>query len=657
MTLAALLLSSILLAFSGIPGVCSLRASQVWQRRAETASLFLALTASAIGLFAALAFLLQTSAPEVFPTPAEPYFLLDATAAFFLLSLFFVGAMCSWYGWGYFTARTEGSRAHLLRLTFGIMLGALVMVFVSAHTIVFLIAWEIMALSAFFLIMTQRHQDAEAEKAGFLYLIATHTGTLGLLGFFALLSSWQGNLFFPTAALDITGASAAALLLTALFGFGLKAGIMPLHIWLPSAHASAPSHVSAMLSGVMIKTGIYGLIRASDCIAILPLWWGGTLLLLGAASCFFGVAYALAQHDMKRLLAYHSVENIGIILIGLALYALGKTYNNQTVAILGLAGALLHVLNHGLFKSLLFLSAGSIIHMGGTREINAYGGILKRAPWTGIAFLGGAAAICALPPLNGFVSEWFVYLSLFEVLGQAGSLPLPALLVAGVLAMAGALALACFVKVFGTLFLGQPRHVASERLHDPVWSMRLPMVALLLACAAIGLLPVLTLPLLAYATNDTTGVLLPLNASIRWFSITGAILWVVVGGATWALVRSAQSAPKTSTWGCGYLHPSTRMQYTASSFAQMLLHLFRWGVGFGRTGGSVHGAFAQPTTFHIPPHDKVLDRMLAPAVERLLQGTSLVKSWLTQGLVGIYLLYIALTLAVLLFWTLGGRIA
>ncbi|WP_034763463.1 proton-conducting transporter membrane subunit [Chrysiogenes arsenatis] len=657
MILEMVIFSALLFAFSGIPGLCFWNASAARQRQAETMSLCIALLGSACGLAAIVAFFVCDSSALSLPIATFPWFSLDAIAAFFLLSLFFVGGMCSWYGWGYFSVTTEGNNAHTLRFTLGMLLGSMVMIFISAHAMLFLIMWEVMALAAFFLIMTLRHRDNGVERAGFVYLAATHTGTLSLIALFALMGAEQGHWFFPAEPLLLAGYAAPVLLLTGLFGFGLKAGLMPLHIWLPSAHASAPSHISALLSGVVIKSGIYGLIRLNDWVAVIPPWWGWTLLVLGAFSAFFGVAYALAQHDIKRLLAYHSVENIGIILIGVALFYLGRIYDHPAMQIFGLAGALLHVLNHGLFKSLLFLSAGSVIHMGQTREINAYGGVLRHAPWTGIAFLGGAASICALPPLNGFISEWFVYLGLFETLTYSHAISLPALLAAGILAMAGALALACFVKVFGTVFLGESRQIAPEKLHDPGWSMRLPMGLLTLACVLIGLLPSLLVNPLLIATNDVTGVLAAITSSLTWFSVTGLLVWGVAGIAIWWLVRRARYAPRSSTWGCGYLHPTVRMQYTASSFAQTLVHLFRWGVGFHRSRGVAEGVLPAAIAFHTESHDKILDSVLLPTTGQFQRGCSAIKSWLTRGFVGIYLLYIALTLAALLFWTFWGGVA
>ena len=284
--------------------------------------------------------------------------------------------------------------------------------------------------------------------------------------------------------------SATAIFVLALVGFGLKAGIMPLHVWLPGAHANAPSHVSAIMSGVMIKMGIYGLVRVLVLLPTPPLAWGYVLLGLGVVSGVLGVAFAVGQHDLKRLLAYHSIENIGIIVIGLGLALIGRTLDRADWIVLGLGGALLHVWNHALFKSLLFLSAGSVIHATGTREIDRLGGLAKAMPRTSLAFLVGAVAICGLPPLNGFVSELLIYLGLFGTLGigEGGACPMAAF-AAPALALIGGLAVACFVKVFGVVFLGTARSEDARHAHESAWSMLGPMGVLMGCCLFIGLFP------------------------------------------------------------------------------------------------------------------------------------------------------------------------
>ena len=332
-----------------------------------------------------------------------------------------------------------------------------------------------MALAAYFLISTE-DEKPEVNEAGTLYMITTHIGTLGLFVLFPLLNLCTGSWLFPAAgSLEASSPVAAALFLTALFGFGMKAGIMPFHIWLPSAHANAPSHVSAVMSGVILKIGIYGLVRTLSFFHGVPLWWGCLVLSLGVVSGVVGVAFAIGQHDLKRLLAYHSIENIGIIFMGIGVALIGHTTGSTAMMMLGMAGALLHVLNHATFKALLFLGAGSVIHASGTREIDLLGGVARRLPYTALLFGIGAVAICGLPPLNGFVSELLIYLGFFRGIQGTGIAAAAVALAAPALAMVGGLAVACFVKVYGIIFLGVPRSEDHAGGHEAGWQMLLPM--------------------------------------------------------------------------------------------------------------------------------------------------------------------------------------
>lgn len=449
---------------AGLPGLFSSRAGRGGERLACVMTLGGCITV----LFASLA-LLQGEGPSTisleWSVPGGTLALgLDPLAACFVLPLLVVVSTGAVYGLKYWPQQDNPATGCKLRLFYGLISGAMILLLLARNGILFLMAWEVMALSGFFLITTEDHKE-DVRRAGFIYLVATHTGTLALFAMFVLLGQAAGSLDLPVAgALPATGSTLIFLL--ALLGFGMKAGLMPLHIWLPGAHAAAPSHASALLSGVMIKTGIYGLVRVTSLFAEIPPWWGWTILLLGAISGVMGVALALAQHDIKRLLAYHSVENIGIIAMGLGLALLGRSYGLTTLMVLALSGCLLHVANHGFFKSLLFLSAGSVIHAVGSRKIDHYGGLLKRQPWTGAMFLGGAVAISGLPPLNGFVSEWLIYLGAFQPLRHPSSTLAIAVLSAPILALIGGLALACFVKVFGIAFLGEPRSTGAEHAHE-----------------------------------------------------------------------------------------------------------------------------------------------------------------------------------------------
>jgi hydrogenase-4 component B len=439
------------------------------------------------------------------------------------------------------------------------------------------------------------------------------------------------------------------ILLLALVGFGMKAGVVPLHVWLPGAHAAAPSHVSAVLSGVMLKTGIYGLLRVMSLLGVVPAWWGWTLLGLGLVSGVLGVLWALAQHDLKRLLAYHSVENVGIILLGMGVGALGMTYRQPVVAVLGFTGAVLHSLNHALFKSLLFLGAGAVVRATGTRTIDALGGLGRRMPWTAAAFLLGSVAIVGLPPLNGFVSEWIVFQGLLRSGETTGPLRLASAAAAG-LAVIGGLALACFTKVDGVVFLGRARSRTGGEACDPGLAMVGPMAWLATACLAIGVYPALAVaPAIAVGASVAAGSALPaaelaeLGAALPAITLVAVALMLLCGllwlARGWRLARVPAST--ASTWACAGAPLTSRMQYTGSSYAAPLLNPFR-----SLSGVREH---ADATGFHSHPIDLVLDGVVSPAwrqVGRVAREARLLQA----GRLRWYLLYVILTVLALLLY-------
>ncbi|HEX7598348.1 MAG TPA: proton-conducting transporter membrane subunit, partial [Polyangia bacterium] len=537
-----------------------------------------------------------------------------------------------------------------LRLVLGLLAASLAFLVVSTHALPFLLGWEGMAIAAFVLVMTEDRLP-EVRRAGWIYLVCTHTGTLALFGVFAILYSVSGQWAFSMLPRGFAASGqGTALFGLCLFGFGLKAGVMPLHLWLPSTHAAAPSHVSAVMSGVLIKMGILGLVRLLSWIPDPPFWWGAVLMALGALSGILGVAFALGQHDLKRLLAYHSIENIGIILLGLGLGTLGKSTGHPVIQILGFAGALLHVLNHSLFKGLLFLAAGSVVHAVGTRDLERMGGLGRRMPWTSAAFLAGSWAISGLPPLNGFVSEWFIYLGSFRALGY---FRWPwSLVVLAALALIGALAMACFAKAYGTVFQGSPRTEAAGAAHESPRSMLMPMGILAGACAIIGLAPMLMAPALdrVVATLSVGADMQPLSLLVSLPSLTILAL-VLLGSALllWRWLRPADPRGTQPTWDCGYAVSNTRMQYTASSFADGLVGGLRWVLWPKAHGGKVTGCFPvdRPFESHVP--DLVLDRLANPLFRSLSVGATLLR-FFQGGKVHIYLLYVLLTLLALLLW-------
>ena len=578
---------------------------------------------------------------------------VDALSAFFAAPVFLLAGAGGLYAERYWPAARM--RAGYVRTFFGVMTGALALLMCAANTILFLAAWEIVAVTSFFLIATE-HEQAESRRAAWIYVAASHVATLALFAIMALLHSvtrtWA---FVPLPVGTGTLPVGHALFFLAFIAFGMKAGLMPFHIWLPGAHAAAPSHVSAVMSGVAIKMGVYGLVRVLSLFDAVPSAFGTTLLLAGIASSILGVAFALAQHDLKRLLAYHSIENIGIIVTGLGIGVLAQAHGQPLLAFLGYAGALLHVWNHGLFKALLFLSAGAAIHSAHTREIDRMGGLARRMPWTAAAFLIGAAAITGLPPLNGFVSEWLLYIAGFTSMTRSphGGPVLLLILVVPALALTGALALACFVKAFGTVFLGAPRSAAAAEAREVPATMRMAMVPLVLGCTAIGLVPVLFVPLLSRAVHAAAPRLAPsatLTALLQPIQTSALIVMAVAIVAVVAVRASTRRAATALTWDCGYAAPTPRMQYTASSFARGLVGFFAWAMPPVVHAPRPFPLFPSAATFesHVP--DTVLDRALLP----VLRGARWVLGfarYIQHGRMQLYLLYLGVTLIVLLAWS------
>ncbi|MBI4082516.1 MAG: hypothetical protein HY423_07895 [Candidatus Lambdaproteobacteria bacterium] len=584
---------------------------------------------------------------------AELRLQIDALSAWFLVPIFLVSGLGAWYGLDSWRLSEHPASARRLLGFYALATAAMAIVVTARNGILFLAAWEVMTVSAFMLVTTEDERQ-EVREAGWIYFIAAHASTLLLFGLLGLLWRARGSFDLePFAAGALSPALASGMFLLALGGFGIKAGLFPVHVWLPPAHANAPSHVSALLSGVLIKMGVYGMVRVTWLFGDPPLWWGALLLALGVVSGVLGVAFALGQHDLKRLLAYHSIENIGIIFIGLGLAVGGRAAGSPALVALGLGGALLHTWNHGLFKTLLFFGAGAVLHRTHTREIDQLGGLAKAMPRTALYFLVGAAAICGLPPLNGFVSELFVYLGLFGSLGAAAPLRwLPAVLAIPALALIGALAVACFVKVCGAVFLGEPRTDHARHARECGPAMVFPMAVLAACCVGIGLFPALVVPALDRATAgwSLAGATVPLAglaplAALTW---TGAAL--LAGGGLLALaLRAAGLDTRLGTWDCGYVLPTPRMQYTGSSFAQVLVTLWRTVLIPAVTRGTSDQLFPGPSHYATRVPDTVLERALLPG----LRGIAWLLAWLRplqRGSIHAYLFYVFLTLLILLLF-------
>ena len=620
------------------------------------------------GLLPALGVLLQgpsLSLRLAWDVPYGAFFIeIDALSAFFLVPILGLSALAAVYGSEYLKSYRGSKTLALPWFFYNLLVASMVLVVVARNAVLFLVAWEVMSLASFFLVTFEDEKESVRE-AGWTYLVATHLGTAVLLALFILLGREAGSLDFDRfrGIGSLAPATAGLLFVLAVVGFGTKAGFMPLHVWLPEAHPAAPSHVSAVMSGVMIKTGIYGLFRVLTFVGPPPAWWGWLLIGIGLSSGVLGVLFALAQHDLKRLLAYHSVENIGIIALGMGAGLLGVSYGSPSLAVLGLSGALLHVLNHAMFKGLLFLGAGAVLHATGTREIDQLGGLLKRMPWTGIAFLTGAVAISGLPPLCGFVSEFLIYLGAFRGVTSLPAAPTVALLgvIAG-LALIGGLATACFTKAFGIVFLGEPRSEHGAHAHEPGLAMRIPMLLLGAGCVLIALFAPTVTKVLAGALAPATG--LP-SAVIRENLATSAgplsfvvlatlglvgLVAALVGLRSWLL--SGRDVPESVTWDCGYARPSPRMQYTASSFAQPLTDLFRLFLRTRRRLSAPEGLFPQGAFLATETPDTWQEGVYRPVFAAIAWGLSQLR-WLQHGRVQLYVLYIGVVLLLLLAWKLG----
>ncbi len=648
-------------------GALSALASR-WPRLCQSLGQGGLLAASIVGLVAAAPALLGGETETLslsWTMPAGAFRVaLDALSALFLIPVFALGGVAALYGRSYL-APLEGGRALGATWFFlNLLVAAMALVIVARDGLLFLLAWEIMALSPFFLVAFDDRR-ASSREAAWTYLVASHLGTAFLLVMFVLLGRKAGTLAFDHFALALHSSPGLASLVfvLAVLGFGAKAGFVPMHVWLPDAHPAAPSHVSALMSGVMIKTGIYGLVRMITLVDGPVAWWGWLLIAIGVSSGILGVVFALAQHDLKRLLAYHSIENIGIITLGLGIGLVGSAANSPGVATLGFAAGLLHVVNHGLFKGLLFLGAGAVQHGAGTLEIDQLGGLMKRMPWTGAAFLIGSAAIVGLPPLNGFVSEFLLFLSGFTgMAAPATGLAVPAFATIGALGLISGLAAACFAKAFGIVFLGPARSTHAETAHEVARPMRAAMLLLAAAaCAGIGLAAPLVVRLIeapvAIATglgrarvaeqmDHAVGALWPVAALfIALVVLVPAILVLRRGGLARHGVRRAP------TWGCGYLQPSARMAYTASSFAEPLTRTFAPLLGTRVRFLALRGYFPHRSAFRTSTPDPFRERLFAPLF-RAVEHTMMRLRWLQHGNIHLYVLYIAVTLVALLTWQL-----
>jgi formate hydrogenlyase subunit 3/multisubunit Na+/H+ antiporter MnhD subunit len=651
----ALLAAWGLIGFAGL-----LRArSLAWAGR----TLFLAGAACSAAL-ALVAVLGMAHAPEqlVLPIglPDLPLHLrLDALSSGFLALLGIAATGISLFAAGYFR-QGEGSLPGMLCLQYHLFLASMGMVLLADDAYAFMVAWECMAVSSYFLVTTQ-HRIPEIRRAGFLYLLVAHLGALAILMCFGLLQggSWQFT-FDAMRHATLAPPWATLAFLLALVGFGAKAGMVPLHIWLPEAHPAAPSPVSALLSGVMLKTAVYGLLRVSFDLLHAPQWWWGLVTLaLGLAMALYGVVYAAVQTDMKRLLAWSSIENLGVIFTGVGLAMVFQGLGLGALAALALAAALYHCVNHALMKSLLFLGTGAVLHATGERNLGRLGGLLRRMPWVGWLTLVGVLAIAGLPPLNGFVSEWLLLQAFLFASGVpqpfvAMLLPLGAALVALCAALAGYV----MVKFYGVIFLGQSRETRLVEATDPGWLERAGLAWLALGCLALGLFPVQVLHALDGVNQALLGTTLGQRTGPWWLlapaptrqAAYGPIAFlatiVVVVGVTALVVRLTwrRRQRRVPAWDCGFVRLDARMQESAEGFGQPIRHLFQPFFAMERV---LPAADDTAPVYRVTVTDRAWPMLYTP-LARLVQAVTGQVARLQQGRIGTYLTYSFCTLLVLL---------
>jgi hydrogenase-4 component B len=584
--LAAALLIVLALLATGVLGVASGRAAR-GRNLVYGASLVLCVLLALAGLAALAAPPAGLRLPLFLPWIGAR-FRLDPLAGFFLFVVNLGGAGASLYGLGY--GRHEVAPQRVLPF-FPAFLAGLNLVVLAADAFGFLLAWELMSIASWALVVAHHHEQRNL-RAGLLYLLMANLSGLALLLAFGLLAGPAGDYSFAAMRTAHPGAGAAALaLVLVLFGTGAKAGLVPLHAWLPEAHPAAPSHVSALMSGVMTKVAVYAFIRIVFDLLGTPPWWAAVVVLaLGGGTAVLGVLYALMQHDLKRLLAYHTVENIGIIFIGLGLAMAFRADGDATGAALALTAALFHVFNHAVFKSLLFYGAGAVQTATGTRDMEQLGGLIHRMRVTSFTFLVGCAAISALPPLNGFVSEWLTFqaILLHPDLPQWGlKVMLPA--DGALLALAAALAAACFVKAFGVTFLGRPRSAAASLATEVDRFSRAAMAGFAVLCLLAGIFPGVMIDALAPVAHLLLGTRLPAQLAVPWVSVipvaaarssyNGLLIFLFIAAATSVTVAAihrfaSHAVRRAPAWDCGFPDPSPATQYTADSFAQPIRRVF-----------------------------------------------------------------------------------
>jgi len=584
---------------------------------------------------------------------------LDTVSAFFSLPVIVLGALSAIYAAA--TCHHDKHECGGYWFFYCLLMASMLFLTASANAILFLMAWEIMSVAAFFLII-HRDEIASARNAAWRFLVASHIGTAGLFIMFAVISSQCGSFEFASFTRTPVSAETASLVFfLALFGFGVKVGLLPLHVWMPDSYAFADAHVSAVLSGAMSKMGFYGLVRVLMFLPVHAPSWGWALAFGGLLTGVFALITALAQHDLKKVIAYSSMENAGIIMMGLGCAVLAGIWKVPSLAFAALAGSLLHVLNHAACKGLLFLGSGAVYFGTGTRKLEAMGGLAKTMPYTALFFGVGAAAISGLPPFNSFISEFMIFLSGLQAarLGTSSALLLAGVILAG-LGLIGGLAMATFSRTFGLVFLGASRSDKKVEPRESGWLARLPMAILVLAIFLLSLLsPFVLIPVTRVASTiaAASGTIFTQESAmlnIQPVTVSAAVsfflaLFVVLFWLIRSRFFSAGDIDNRCTWDCGFAAPDSRIQYTSSSFSQPVSEVFSSIVRPYRHGEKVAGFFPAHASFRTDAPDSLLRYLYVPLFG-LIDRAMVPLRALQHGRLHLYICYLAIVLLALLIW-------
>lgn len=587
---------------------------------------------------------------------------VDALSVFFLIPIFVLAAAAAAYGADYMFAYRDRKSLGAPWFFYNTFVAGMALVVLARNALLFMVAWEVMSLAAFFLV-TFEHEKKDVRMAGWVYLVATHLGAAFLLAMFLFLGREAGSLDFDRigAAVHLGPWGAGVMLGLALIGFGAKAGFVPLHVWLPDAHPAAPSHVSALMSGVMIKIGLYGLLRTLTFLGSPAGWWGPLLMVIGILGAILGVAMAVMQRDVKRALAYSSIENVGLIVLALGVGLWGVTRGHPLVGALGLAGGLLHIWNHALMKGLMFLCAGSVWHGAGTRDMEQLGGLLRRMPRTGACMMLGAVALAAVPPLNGFVSEWILYMGMLHGGLELTGVGRVAMLTAvAILALVGGLAMICFVRLIGIVWLGEPRSEGARHAHEASDAMVIPVAVLGVLCVLAAVFPVRLLSVMAPTVQQVFGVSVAqfmsvidsARSPVATLGVFNALVWLMVaacaGVLAWCGRRTGRAAD--ATWGCGYAAPTVRMQYTGQSFSEMVVtRAFPGWLRPRRSLVAPAGVFPDEGAMATQYADPVNRALYQPFFKWLPERCARLR-WVQQGKLHYYMFYFVVVLLLAFGW-------